>query len=96
VLAVMADKDVTGMITALEYCADIWYIAQVDEARSMAVHEVAQSIKSVGIASEKGCILQFDSVESAYRAACDETEAEDVVLVTGSFLTVAAVHGFTE
>ena len=96
VLAVMADKDVAGMITALEYCADIWYIAQVDEARSMAVHEVAQAMKSVGLASEKGCILQFDSVESAYRAACDQTEAEDVVLVTGSFLTVAAVHGFTE
>jgi len=96
VLAMMADKDVPGMITALEYCADIWYIAQVDEARSMAVHEVAQAMKSVEIVSEKGCILQFDSVESAYRAACDETEAEDVVLVTGSFLTVAAVHGFTE
>ena len=96
VLAVMADKDVLGMITALEYCVDIWYIAQVDEARSMAADEVAQSMKNVGIASDQGLILQFDSVESAYRAACDQTEAEDAVLVTGSFLTVAAVHGLTE
>ena len=96
VLAVMSDKDVIGMITALEYCVDIWYIAQVDEARSMAADEVAQSMKNVGIASDQGLILQFDSVESAYRAACDQTEAEDAVLVTGSFLTVAAVHGLTE
>ncbi len=96
VLAVMADKDVPGMITALEYCVDIWYIAQVDEARSMAACEVAQSMKNVGIASDQGLILQFDSVESAYRAACDQTEAEDAVLVTGSFLTVAAVYGLTE
>ena len=96
VLAVMADKDVLGMITALEYCVDIWYIAQVDEARSMAADEVAQSMKNVGIASDQGLILQFDSVESAYRAACDQTEAEDAVLVTGSFLTVAAVYGLTE
>jgi dihydrofolate synthase/folylpolyglutamate synthase len=96
VLAVMADKDVPGMITALEYCVDIWYIAQVDEARSMAAYEVAQTMKSVGISSDQGRILEFDSVESAYRAACDQTEAEDAVLVTGSFFTVAAVHGLTE
>lgn len=96
VLAVMADKDVTGMITALEYCVDIWYIAQVDEARSMAVDEVAQTMKDVGIASDLGQVLQFDSVESAYRAACDQTATKDTVLVTGSFFTVAAVHGLTE
>jgi dihydrofolate synthase/folylpolyglutamate synthase len=96
VLAVMADKDVIGMITALEYCVDIWYIAQVDEARSMAADEVAQTMKSVGIVPDQKRILQFDSVESAYRAACDQTEAQDIVLVTGSFFTVAAVHGLTE
>jgi len=96
VLAVMADKDVLGMITALEYCVDIWYIAQVDEARSMAADEVAQIMKDVGITSDQGQILQFDSVESAYRAACDQTEAGDTVLVTGSFFTVAAVHGLSE
>lgn len=96
VLAVMADKDVIGMITALEYCVDIWYIAQVDVARSMAAYEVAQAVKDVGIASDQGQLLQFDSVESAYRAACELTDAEDTVLVTGSFLTVAAVHGLSE
>lgn len=96
VLAVMADKDVAGMITALEYCVDIWYIAQVDQARSMAVCEVAQTLKDVGVTADQGRILQFDSVELAYRAACDQTDAEDTVLVTGSFFTVAAVHGLSE
>ena len=96
VLAVMADKDVLGMITALEYCVDIWYIAQVDEGRAMAADEVAQTMKSMGIASDQGHIYQFDSVKSAYRAACDQTEAEDTVLVTGSFSTVTAVYGLTE
>jgi dihydrofolate synthase/folylpolyglutamate synthase len=96
VLAVMSDKDVIGMITALEYCVDIWYIAQVDEGRAMAADEVAQTMKNMGMASDQGHIYQFDSVKSAYRAACDQTEAEDTVLVTGSFFTVAAVHGLTE
>ena len=96
VLAMMADKDVLGMITALEYCVDIWYIAQVDQARSMAADEVAQTMKGVGIGVDRGQISRFDSVQSAYRAACAETEALDLVLVTGSFLTVAAVHGLSE
>jgi len=96
VLGMMADKDVEGMITALEYCVDIWYIAQVDQARSMAAHEVAQAMKSVGITPDKAQIQLFDTVESAYRAACDQGSAEDVVLVTGSFFTVAAVHAITE
>lgn len=96
VLAVMADKDVIGMLTALEYCVDIWYIAQVDQARSMAADEVAQTMKTVGIEPGSGRLLQFDSVESAYRAACDQTDAEDTVLVTGSFYTVAAVHRLSE
>ncbi len=96
VFAVMADKDVMGMLTALEYCVDIWYIAQVDLARCMAAHEVAQTLKDVGIGAENRQILQFDSVESAYRAACDATESDDTVLVTGSFYTVAAAHGLSE
>jgi len=96
VLAVMADKDVEGMITALEYCVDIWYIAQVDQARSMAAHEVAQAMKKAGNTSENAQKLLFDDVESAYRAACDQGNAGDIVLVTGSFFTVAAVHSVTE
>ena len=96
VLAVMADKDVRGMITALESCVYIWYIAQVDQARSMAADEVAQTLKDVGKTTDPGSILIFGSVESAYAAACEQTAALDTVLVTGSFFTVAAVHALSE
>lgn len=96
VLAAMADKDVRGMITALESCVDIWYIAQVDQARSMAAHEVAQILKSVGKGANLASIDGFSSAETAYEAACAQTGAEDTVLVTGSFYTVAAVHARSE
>ncbi len=96
VLAVMADKDVRGMITALESCVDIWYIAQVDQARSMAADEVAQTLKDVGKTTDPVSIFEFDSVESAYAAACEQTVAIDTVLVTGSFFTVAAVRALSE
>lgn len=96
VLAVMSDKDVIGMITALEYCVDIWYIAQVDHTRSMAADEVAQAMKDLGIVCEAGCVSQYDSAEKAYLAACEQLSAEDTVLVTGSFYTVAAVYARSE
>ncbi len=96
VLAVMADKDVRGMITALESCVDIWYIAQVDQARSMAAHEVAQTLKDVGKITDPESIVEFATVESAYSAACEQTVAGDTVLVTGSFFTVAAVYELSE
>ncbi|MEX0963427.1 MAG: bifunctional tetrahydrofolate synthase/dihydrofolate synthase [Pseudohongiellaceae bacterium] len=92
VFAVMADKDVSGMITALESCVDIWYIAQVDQARSMAADVVAQTMKNVGINASSRHISQFDSAESAYEAACEQAGLQDTVLVTGSFYTVAAVY----
>jgi folylpolyglutamate synthase/dihydropteroate synthase len=38
----------------------------------------------------------FDSVELAYSAACEQLEQEDIVLVTGSFFTVAAVYSLSE
>ncbi len=96
VLALMADKDVVGMLTALESCVDIWYIAQVDQARGMAVDKVAQTMKIVGNTVEQPRYLQFDSVESAYMAACSQADQQDMILVTGSFFTVAAVHGHSE
>lgn len=89
VIAVMADKDIETMATALESCSDIWYIAQVEEARGMAAEEVAQHIKS---GDNGNHLLQFDTVAEAYRAACDQTAENGLIVVTGSFLTVAAAR----
>jgi dihydrofolate synthase / folylpolyglutamate synthase len=92
VIAVLADKDIEAMVTALESCTDIWYIAQVDEARGMAVEEVAQRIKN----SNNGLRLQqFGTVGEAYRAACEQTAGNDLIVVTGSFFTVAAVRALS-
>lgn len=89
VIAVMADKDIEAMVTALESCSDIWYIAQVEEARGMAAEEVAQRIKS----SNNGLrLLQFNTVTEAYRAACEQVAENGLVVVTGSFFTVAAAR----
>ncbi len=93
VIAVMADKDIESIAGALESCLDICYIAQVDEPRCMPSAESFRRIKQCRIKSR---LEQFDSLEKAYKAACKLATTEDVVVVTGSFYTVAAVRHLSQ
>jgi dihydrofolate synthase/folylpolyglutamate synthase len=93
VIAVMADKDIESIAGALESCLDICYIAQVDAPRCMPSAESFRRIKQYGIESR---LEQFDSLEEAYKAACKLATTEDVVVVTGSFYTVAAVRRLSQ
>jgi dihydrofolate synthase/folylpolyglutamate synthase len=93
VLAVMADKDIDGIAIALETCLDIWYIAQVNEARSMPVEVAA---RRVGQSVAAARVITFESVFQAYKTACEQSADEDLVVVTGSFFTVAALRELSE
>ncbi|NKB31844.1 MAG: bifunctional tetrahydrofolate synthase/dihydrofolate synthase [Pseudomonadales bacterium] len=97
VMAVMADKDIEGMVAALESWVDIWYIAQVEEPRCMPLEEAAGRLEQSGGTKR---LFRQDSVATAYGQACKtsvEFEAanpgkESMVVVVGSFFTVAAVR----
>jgi folylpolyglutamate synthase/dihydropteroate synthase len=41
-------------------------------------------------------LRRFESVTTAYRAACDGAGEQELILVTGSFHTVAAVRNLTQ
>ena len=92
VMAVMADKDVESMTASLQTGVDIWYIAQVDLARCMPAPEVAQIV--AGQTGEQAAV--FSTVAEALGAALEATTGQDLVLVTGSFYTVAALDGLTQ
>lgn len=93
VLAVMADKDIESMVAALQSQVDIWYIAQVDEPRCMPAQEVTQWVRRQW---GGGPVRQYDSVAEAFREACAQAGAGDLIVVTGSFHTVGAVRHLTE
>ena len=89
VLAAMADKNIEDMVRALDPLVDIWYIAAFEGARALAATEINKRVSSTLPTAE---IKFFDSVLPAYRAACDEGPNEEtVVVVTGSFHTLAEV-----
>ena len=93
VMAVMADKDIEGIAEALESCLDIWYIAEGEEPRSMPSGE---AFRRIGQSQRKAQLTQFDSLEYAYKAACEIAANKDLVVVTGSFYAVAAVRNLSQ
>lgn len=93
VIAVMADKDIEGIAEALGSCLDICYIAEVEEPRSMSSSE---AFRRIGQCQRKAQLKQFDSLEYAYKAACEVSATEDLVVVTGSFSAVAAVRSLSQ
>jgi len=95
VMAVMADKDVETMVASLVSLADIWYIAQVEDARCLPSIELGEKLKELDPNAIMHC---FDGVAEAYKAACEDAVAQaieverELVIVAGSFHTVAAAR----
>lgn len=89
VFAMMADKDINGFYQALESLVDIWYIAQVAEARCMPSSSLVQLLAG------KNAVMYpepFDDAVTAFEIAVRNASPQDVILVTGSFYTVASVR----
>lgn len=96
VLAMMADKDHQGFYRALENDVDIWYIAHVELARCMpaqSLSETLQALHASSKAADAGAsgFQAFNTVAEAFSSACAEACAQDMIVVAGSFVTVAEV-----
>ena len=87
VLAVSSDKDLDGIVAALAPLADAWYAARNDSVRSFPVEHVAERIAAAG-----GRVADLGTVGEMLAAARDAAAEGDVILVTGSFYTVADAH----
>lgn len=87
VMAMLADKDidtVTGLMAGLDAH---WYVGRVEDARSAEARDLHDHLRGHGVAS----VSCHETVSAAYEAACAEAGDDTLVLVTGSFFTVADV-----
>lgn len=87
VLAMMADKDQYGFYKALESAVDFWYIAAFAETRGLSAHALFELLQAQGAQM----LGPHASVPEAYERAMACAAETDLVLVTGSFVTVADV-----
>ncbi|MBA3696497.1 MAG: bifunctional tetrahydrofolate synthase/dihydrofolate synthase [Methylotenera sp.] len=88
VFAMLADKDIEGVVKALKNEIDIWYIAGIDHMRGALAKELAATMV---IALPGAEIEIFDTVAQAYAQACIDITENDKIIVFGSFFTVSNV-----
>jgi dihydrofolate synthase/folylpolyglutamate synthase len=86
VFAALADKDVQGVVAALEGEVSDWFLAGLEsvDARGQSVDELALKISGAAAAGSRHA-----DVHAALQAARAQAQAEDRILVFGSFHTVA-------
>ncbi|MGW1442211.1 bifunctional tetrahydrofolate synthase/dihydrofolate synthase [Serratia rhizosphaerae] len=82
VVGMLADKDIAGTLACLLPQVDEWYCAPLDGPRGASVEQLAQHLPQP---------RSFTDVESAWRQAMQDADNQDIVIVCGSFHTVAQV-----
>ncbi|XOV81313.1 MAG: bifunctional tetrahydrofolate synthase/dihydrofolate synthase [Aestuariibacter sp.] len=88
VCGMLCDKDSQASLQPFTSLAAKWYLAEVNSPRSAKV-EVLKSCLS-----ENQEVEDFVSISEAYSEALTNAEPEDLIVVFGSFFTVAEVFAF--
>jgi dihydrofolate synthase/folylpolyglutamate synthase len=84
-MAMFGDKDVESVAGLIGPLVDLAYVTENSSPRSAPMERVANALRESGVKQPE----TFASVEEAVGAARDAAGSEDVILVTGSFYTVA-------
>lgn len=85
VVGMLKDKDMAGSLAELDGLIDQWYLASLHGPRAATSAQLATAL------GEQGPATAFESVDEAYRAALAASSPDDMVIVFGSFYTVADV-----
>ncbi|WWO97976.1 MAG: bifunctional tetrahydrofolate synthase/dihydrofolate synthase [Candidatus Dasytiphilus stammeri] len=84
VIGMLCDKDIAGTIANLKPQIDFWYCASLKGHRGTRVDHLTQYLSS-------NTYYAFNNVCDAWQAAMHDAKPDDIVLVCGSFQTVAKV-----
>jgi dihydrofolate synthase/folylpolyglutamate synthase len=86
VFAILADKDIGGVIEAMRDRIDRWYVCAAQAERAAPAAMVAEALAKRGLAA---VTRTFATVAGALEAARREAGPNDRIIVFGSFYTVA-------
>ena len=86
VVAMLADKDIRATLAPMLSVVCTWHCASLDVPRGAK----SSTLVSAVLSSEKK-VLEYESVEIAYKRALEEAKKNDLVIVFGSFYTVTDV-----
>jgi len=87
VVAMLVDKDIKNTLQPLHDVVDDWYIAQLTVARAASVE-----VMTAELTSFTNSINCFDNITQAFKIANEKAQSTDLILVFGSFYTVAEIR----
>jgi dihydrofolate synthase/folylpolyglutamate synthase len=87
VVAMLADKDINNTLQPFQDVIDDWYIAQLTVPRAASVE-----VMTAKLANFTNSINCFDNITQAFKIANKKAQANDLILVFGSFYTVAEIR----
>ncbi|MBS4699475.1 bifunctional tetrahydrofolate synthase/dihydrofolate synthase [Aeromonas media] len=86
VVGMLKDKDMAGSLAELDGLIDQWFLASLTGPRAATAEQLAAAL-----GEGQGPAATFDGVSVAYRASLAASSPDDMVIVFGSFYTVADV-----
>ncbi|MFK7852669.1 MAG: folylpolyglutamate synthase/dihydrofolate synthase family protein [Granulosicoccus sp.] len=90
IFAVLLDKDLDGIVSALDPIVASWHCIELDVARANSVKRLADMLIKTG---KQRQVLAHQTVGDAWIAARDAAlENERAILIAGSFHTIAALR----
>ncbi len=89
VCGILRDKPVAAMVALLAGEFDAWFIGSLLDGRGATAGEIAEHVRPLMQAWQS--VNTYDSVTSAFAAARGVAEAEDRIVVFGSFHTVGDI-----
>jgi dihydrofolate synthase/folylpolyglutamate synthase len=88
VFAMLADKDIAGVVEALQGEIDEWLVAGISQPRGASAPQLAEIVNAH---AHGAAVSAFDNVADALAHACRCAGENDRIAVFGSFYTVADV-----
>jgi len=88
VIAMLKDKDMAGVVRALDAQVDVWLVAGIDAPRGATSSELLQVMLDLPV---RGEVVDCDSIENALNEARNRAGENDRIAALGSFYTVAEV-----
>ncbi|MEG3134992.1 bifunctional tetrahydrofolate synthase/dihydrofolate synthase [Rouxiella sp. T17] len=82
VIGMLLDKDIAGTLACLKPQVDVWYCAPLDGPRGAGVEALTAHLPEA---------FSFSNVLAAWKQAMQDADSQDIVIVCGSFHTVADV-----
>ncbi|MDR3478199.1 MAG: bifunctional tetrahydrofolate synthase/dihydrofolate synthase [Gammaproteobacteria bacterium] len=89
VFSMLADKDIPGTLVVMKEWVSEWYIAELPVKRAATIERLQKAFAETDITA----VHAYASIEDAYVSAMNAASPEDLVVVFGSFYTVAGVKG---